>query len=94
MTGEENWKADDLSRSISIQKGKIIEEIMKAIGLGEEEIMKAIGFGDKPVIAISGDPAAKRLIEACRPGVGVGSELEFITLWEEIRSASSDLGKE
>jgi hypothetical protein len=80
ISGEDNWKADDLSRSI--QKGRSVREIMTSMG-----------FGDKPVIEIDNGSAASRLKEACRPGVGVGSEQQFITLWKEIRSASEDLGE-
>jgi hypothetical protein len=81
ISGEDNWKADDLSRSI--QKGRSVKDIMEDIG-----------FGDKPVININDDPAANRLTEACRPGVGIESETEFIALWKEIREASEELGKE
>ena len=51
-----------------------------------------IGYGDKPILDLTEDDAAMRLIEACRPGVGVGSELEFRTLWGEIREAANELG--
>jgi hypothetical protein len=47
-----NWKADDLSRCI--QKGKIVREVMIAIG-----------YGDKPILDLTGDSTAMRLIEAC-----------------------------
>jgi hypothetical protein len=56
------------------------------------EVMIAIGYGDKPILDLTGDPAAMRLIEACRPGVGVGLEMEFRTLWAEIRDAANELG--
>jgi hypothetical protein len=77
-SGDENWKADALSRRI--QKGRNIRDIMTSIG-----------FGDKPVIEIDEDPTANRLLEACRPDVSVGSEKQFRVLWKEIRSASADL---
>jgi hypothetical protein len=77
-SGEENWKADALSRRI--QKGRNIKDIMTSIG-----------FGDKPIIEIDEDPTANRLLEACRPDVRVGSEKQFRLLWNEIRSASGDL---
>jgi hypothetical protein len=77
-SGEDNWKADALSRRI--QKGRNIQDIMMSIG-----------FGNKPVIEIDHDRTANRLLEACRPGVKVGSEKQFRALWNEIRSASSDL---
>jgi hypothetical protein len=78
LAGVLNWKANDLSRCI--QKGKTVREVMIAIG-----------YGDKPVLDLSGDRAAMRLIEACQPGVGVGSEVEFRALWAEIRDASNEL---
>jgi hypothetical protein len=80
ISGEENWKADALSRRI--QKGRNIREIMVSIG-----------FGDKPVIEIDRDTIAARLIEACRPGVKVGSETRFRALWSEIRNASGELNE-
>ncbi len=80
LAGVLNWKANDLSRCI--QKGKTVREVMIAIG-----------YGDKPVLDLSGDRAAMRLIEACRPGVGVVSEVEFRTLWAKIRDASNELGR-
>ena len=46
--------------------------------------MISIGYGYKPVLDMKDDPAAMRLIEACRPGIGVGSETEFRTLWAEM----------
>jgi hypothetical protein len=75
-----HWKADDLSKCI--QKGQTVREVMIAID-----------YGDKPVLDLSGDRAAMRLIEACRPGVGVGSEVEFRALWAEIRDASNELDR-
>jgi hypothetical protein len=57
------------------------------------EVMIAIGYGDKPVLDLSGDRAAMRLIEACRPRVGVGAEVEFRALCAEIRDASNELGR-
>jgi hypothetical protein len=75
-----NWKAaDDLSRCL--QKGKRIREVMVQIG-----------YGDKPILDLTEDGAAMRLIEACRPGTGIGSKLEFRTQWGEIRDASNELG--
>jgi hypothetical protein len=70
---------DDPSRCL--QKGKTVREVMIAIG-----------YGDKPILDLAEDSAAMRLIEACRPGVGIGSEMEFRTLWAEIRDASNELG--
>jgi hypothetical protein len=78
ISGEENWKADALSRRI--QKGRNIRDIMVSIG-----------FGDKPVVEIDQDPIASRLLEACRPGTKVGSEKQFRALWSEIRNASGEL---
>ena len=79
LAGVLNWKADDLSRCL--QKGRTVEEVMISIG-----------YGDKPILDMTDDPAAMRLIEACRPGIGVGSETEFRTLWAEIRDAANELG--
>jgi hypothetical protein len=78
ISGKQNWKADDLSRSR--QKGREVKEIMRDIG-----------FGDKSVIDLLVDPAARRLIEACRPGRDVGSEEQFVKLWKEIREAAEEL---
>jgi hypothetical protein len=78
LSGILNWKADDLSRCI--QKGKTVREVMESIG-----------YGDKPILDLTEDSAAMRLIEACRPGVGVGSESEFMRLWTGIRDASNEL---
>jgi hypothetical protein len=50
------------------------------------EVMIAIGYGDKPLLDLTVDSAA------CRPGVGIGSELEFRALWVGIRDASNELG--
>jgi hypothetical protein len=50
------------------------------------------GYGDKPILDLTEDGAAMRLIEACRPGMGIGSELKFRTLWGERRDASNELG--
>jgi hypothetical protein len=80
LSGKQNWKTDDLSRSI--QKGRDVKDIMREIG-----------FGDKPVLDLLEDQAASRLIEACRPGRGVGSEEQFVTLWKEIREAAELLDK-
>jgi hypothetical protein len=80
ISGTDNWKADDLSRSI--QKGRKVNDIMMDMG-----------FGDKEVIDVGSDPAGCRLVEACRHGVGVGSETEFVTLWKEIKEASEALSR-
>ena len=74
LKGVDNWKTDDLSRAIEKER-----EVA--------EIMLSIGFGRAPVVDISADAAAARLLEACRPGVGVESDEEFHLLWGEIRTA-------
>ncbi len=78
LAGVLNWKADDLSRCL--QKGKSVREVMIEIG-----------YGDKPILDLSEDTAAMRLLAACQPGLGVGSEAEFIEMWNEIRNASNEL---
>jgi hypothetical protein len=78
LAGVLNWKADDLSRCL--QKGKSVREVMIEIG-----------YGDKPILDLSEDTAAMRLLAACQPGLGVASEAEFIEMWNEIRNASNEL---
>ena len=78
LAGVLNWKADDLSRCL--QKGKSVREVMIEIG-----------YGDKPILDLSEDTAAMRLLAACQPGLGVGSEAKFIEMWNEIRNASNEL---
>jgi hypothetical protein len=78
LAGVLNWKADDLSRCL--QKGKSVREVMIEIG-----------YGDKPILELAEDKAAMRLLAACRPGLGVESEAEFVELWSEIRDASNEL---
>jgi hypothetical protein len=62
------------------------------IEINETEVMVEIGYRDKPILDLTEDGAAMRLIEACRPGTGIGSEMEFRTLWGKIRDASNELG--
>jgi hypothetical protein len=80
ISGKQNWKTDDLSKSI--QKGRDVKDIMRDIG-----------FGDKSVLDLLEDQSTSRLIEACKPGRGVGSEEQFVTLWKEIREAAELLDK-
>jgi hypothetical protein len=78
ISGKDNWRADNLSRSIQ-KKRKV------------KDIMEDMGFGDKPTISLQGDRAAKRLIAACAPRIGIESETQFARLWQEIRAASEEL---
>ncbi len=65
-----------------LQKGRTVRKVMVAIG-----------YGDKPVLDLTSDSAAMKLIEACRPGVGIGSEPEFRTLCAKRRDATNKLGR-
>ena len=78
QSGEDNWKTDDLSRAI--QKGREIRDIMIDIG-----------FPDALILDCMADSEAARLLEACRPEVGIESEEEFQTLWGGIRDAASKI---
>jgi hypothetical protein len=55
------------------------------------DIMRSMVYGDTIIIDLRAD---SRLIEACKLGVGLASEEEFISLWKEIRGASNKLNTE
>jgi hypothetical protein len=78
ISGKDNWRADNLSRSI--QKRRNVKDIMEDMG-----------FGDKPNISLRGDRVAERLITAYAPRIGIESERQFARLWQEIREASEEL---
>ena len=61
QSGVDNWKIDYLSRAM--EKGREVADIMRDIG-----------FPNAPVFDCMMDPEAARLLEACRPGIGIESE--------------------